>query len=252
MKIFLKIAPLVILGALCISGCGGESSASKSGEAYSLVHGGKYVACVTLSAEGDKVTAISLNEVCFPDHVTAEDDTEDDTVTEDEETFYKYVSFGGTELTYEKGKGYMKEEKPLSELFKDKSLAEEYYKAVMDDKVYVTVGGQKKSGVMTKSALSKDENGYWTRTDKNGEKYSRWKMNRDATLNYVLNHGVGNLTSLKKSETASADKFEDKEVYYWMDGDISTGATWVDLNSSEAVGYESYAKLIITAFNNAE
>lgn len=252
MKKLIKITALVCaLSAVCISaGC--KENTAKEGKAYGLVHGGKYVGLATVSVKDDKITDATLTEVCLPGHVTAgEDVAEDDKVCDGDNCYYKNVSYGGVTLTYVAGSGYQSGETPLFKLLNNEQSAKEYFDAVNSNAVSVVVGGQKKTDIMNKASLSKEENGYWTRTDKDGNEYSRWKMNRDATIEYVKQYGVDNLTKLTKSETASPDKREDKEVNYWVYGGVSTGATWADLNKEGAEGYFTYAKLLTAAYNAA-
>lgn len=261
MKKTVKIAAGVVLaGALCASafafaGCGEKEL---KGEAYGLTHGAGYVGYSAITVKGDKVTDLTLTEVCLPTYVTApETVAEADKVTVEvvdhgntvEKSFYKTIKIGETTFTYDAtAKAYQTGTTTLNDWLKTEANCKTYYEAVTTNSLKVSVGGADKTDIMNNAALSKDANGYWNREDKDGNTYSRWKMNRDATVNYVKEHGVANLTKLVKSETKTPDVKEDKEVTYWMDGEISTGATWSDLNS-EKEGSLSYAQLIVKAYD---
>ena len=259
MKVLNKIIALsfAAIPLFAFAACG-ENEAD--GKACGLVHGAGYVAMATVTLKGEKIAEATLTEVCFPTYVEAGElvpaaDKVADTVNEHgeevEKTFYKNVSYGDVNLTYVAGSGYMKGTVLFTDLMKDEDEAEDYFKAVMNSELSVTVDGRKKTDVLNKSSLCKDDNGYWTRTDKNGNNYSRWKMNRDATVDYVKLNGTAGLTKLVKSETPSPDLKEDKEVYYWTDGNLSTGATWTDLNNGSANGYYTYARLFVKAYSDA-
>lgn len=257
-KTFKALAVCAVAGTLCagvaaLAGCGETET---KGEAYGLVHGAGYIGYASITVKGDKITDATLSEVCLPTYVVAGDSVADadkvsDTVmdhgSEVTKVFYKTVSYGDVTLTYEAGKGYMNGTTSFADMMKDEAKAKAYYDAVMSNSVSVTIGSAKKTDILNKAALSKDENGYWTRKDKDGNDYSRWKMNRDATVNYVKEHGVANLTQLVMSEEKAPDVKEDKEVNYWMDGTISTGATWSDFYKADASGYLTYAQLFINA-----
>lgn len=271
MKKFVKITAGIALAtalattAGAIAGC----SNSKSGEAYGLVHGGGYVGYAKIVYNGDKISDLTLKEVCLPTQVEAAADVAeadkvtgkvDDHGTIVEKSYYKTISYGSVTFTYDatvpEGKtvsnGYVTDGKTIGEYLATEANAKAYYEAVTSDSVKVTVGGQQKTDILNNAALSKDENGYWTRTDKEGNKYSRWKMNRDATVKYVKENGVGKLNALTKSTTQSDDAKEDKKVNYWTDGTVSTGATWADMFSSADVSYYTYANLILAADSAAK
>lgn len=243
-KIFKTLAVCAVAGTLCagvaaVAGCNNGTT----GEAYGLVHGAGYVGYATVTVSGDKVTDATLTEVCFPTQVTADANVADaDKVTVGEgdkaKSYYKTVSYGEVTMTYDAADGYKVGNTVIKEYLKDAAKAEAYYKAVMKGEVTVTIGTEKKTGVMTKAALSKDENGYWSTNL--GTKLG-WKANRDATVKYVKDHGVDNLLKLTQN----------KDTGMWMDGDISTGATWNDLNSVKE-GSLSYAQLIVNAYNAAK
>ncbi len=247
----------ICAGAATAVACSGNATAT--GEAYGLVHGAGYIGYASVTVSGDKVTAATLQEVCLPTYVEAgESVPADDKVTvkvmshgkEQDKTFYKSVSYGDVTLTYDaEKKDYMNGSTTFMSMMGTEANAKAYFEAVMANKVSVTVGGEKKTDVLNKKALSKDENNYWgTTTDKDGNAYSRWKMNRDATVKYVIDNGVDKLLSLKLSDTKAPDAKEDKEVTYWTDGTVVTGATWTDLNTKKE-GTLSYAQLIMNAYN---
>ncbi|MDE7401083.1 MAG: hypothetical protein K2N17_03410 [Clostridia bacterium] len=242
-------------GIAALAGC----SADKTGEAYGLVHGGGYVGYTKIVTNGNMVKDLCLYEVCLPTQIKAGADVaDDDKVVNGTSAYYKTVSYGDLTLTYktvgEVTGYYTPANQILGDYLKAEKNAKAYYEAVINNSISVTVGGQKKTDVMTNATLNKEENGYWTRTDRNGESYSRWKMNRDATVSYVKSYGLANLTKLTKSSANwDADAKEDKSVTPWMDGSISTGATWNDFNTKPEAGtYYSYAQLIIKASNAAK
>ena len=244
----LTLAVSLTAGVAALAGCSGTPD--KTGEAYGLVHGGSYVGYSRIVTNGDKVKDLTLSEICLPTQVKAADTVAaEDKVGE----YYKTVSYGSVTLTYDAdAKDYMNGTTPLKTYLQTEANAKAYYEAVTTNAVSVTVGGQKKTDVMTKAALSKDENGYWTREDKDGASYSRWKMNRDATVSYVKKYGLSKLLSLEKTADG-ADKKEDKDVTYWTDGTIVTDATWTDLNSdTTGKNYYSYAQLIVKANDAAK
>lgn len=164
--------------------------------------------------------------------------------------YYKTVTVGSTTFTYDAAGGYKTADgATFVSWLATEANCRAYYEAVTTNAVKVKLGAEEKTDVMNNANLSKEENGYWGRTDKDGNSYSRWKMNRDATVAYVKANGTANLTSLVKATDTAADTKEDKEVTYWMDGTISTGATWSDLNPTDKKGktYYSYAELIVKA-----
>lgn len=257
------LAVSLAAGVAALAGC----SADKTGEAYALVHGGSYVGYSKIVTNGNMVKELSLHEVCLPTSIEAGASVaEDDKVTAKvnshgnmvDKTFYKTISFGDITLTFktvgEVSDYYTSANQALSDYLKAESNAKAYYEAVTSNSVKVTVGGQQKTDIMTNAALNKDENGYWVKTDKSGESYSRWKMNRDATVNYVKSYGLSRLSKLAKSpDSWESDAKEAKAVQPWMDGNISTGATWSDLNSKPEAGtYLSYAQLILKAGDAAK
>lgn len=252
MKRPLKILLPAIALAFCMSAFAGCKN-SQSGEAYGLVHGGNYVGCATIAVSGEKVDDATINEVCLPTYVEAgEEVPESDKVANGESSYYKTVSYSDITLTYADDSYKTADGKTLNSLLSSETEAKKYFQAVMENSVYVTVNGQKKGDILTKETLCKEYNGYWTRTDKNGNKYSRWKMNRDATVTYVKEHGVADILKLVKSDSPEKDSKEDKDAYFWKSGSLSTGATWVDLNPAETEGYISYAKLLVNAYANAK
>ncbi|HBN13072.1 MAG TPA: hypothetical protein DD415_05610 [Clostridiales bacterium] len=232
-----------------------------TGDAFGLVHGAGYAGFASVTVKAGAITDVQLSEVCLPTYVTIPND--DTTIGADykvkatvkdhgkdvEKTFYKTVTFGSVTMTYDVTKGYVVGDKTMVEFFQDAQNVKTYYKAVMAGKVAVVVGEGnegKKTDVMTKAALSKEENGYWASangsvlTPATGKTY--WMANRDATCKYVKEHGVDNLLNLARADAENVHSF-------WMDGTVSTGATWSDMNSKNTTNYVSYAQLIKNAFD---
>ncbi len=230
--------------------------------AYGLVHGGHYVGVSTATVRGGKLVALTLTEVCLPTYVQATEDVPaaDKVATQVldhgnmvDATYYKTVIFGDYELTYdlEKNTYVTADGETMDELFKDEAACKAYYNAVVKGELAVVVNGEEKTDVMTYAKLSKEENGYWTKQDKDGKDYSRWKLNRDATVNYALKNGADSLLSLVRSTEAVVDD-KGANAKYWMDGDVSTGATWSDLASGhDGSDYFDYANLIVAAVDAA-
>ena len=230
---------MMILGAATLlASCGGANGA-KTGEAYALCHGGSYVAGATVTVEGGKVTKATLGEVCLPSYITA-DETVDaekkvtgtivDHGTETEVSYYKEVKFGSYTLTATVKDG------ALSYEGADWSKAEvcsAYYKAVMANDVAAC--GDKT--IMTKAALSKDENGY------GGERFN-WKSNRDATVAAYVEYGSEKCLAATQVEDEAGKK-------YWTIDGVSTGSTWTDFNKI-ADGYLSYIAVLTAAEANAK
>ncbi|MGN1061041.1 MAG: hypothetical protein ACI4QN_04840 [Candidatus Coproplasma sp.] len=257
----ITMAAAVAATAGAIAGCG---SSDKTGEAYGLTHTGGYVGYSKIVVSGEKVKDLVLTEVCLPTHVKATNDT---TATADEKVgnYYKTVSYANVTLTYDETDGYKTADgtKFVEYLRASEDNCKAYYEAVTSNSIKVTVGGQQKTDIMNYNSLSKEENNYWGRkqnddgtwsTNTTNPDYSRWKLNRDATVAYVKANGVAHLTQLTqpvdsdgKKVTNGTDTKENKEVTYWMDGEISTGATWSDLNPASPDGYISYAQLILKA-----
>lgn len=226
-----------------------------TGEAFGLVHGAGYAGFASVTVKAGAITDVQLSEVCLPTYITIPND--DTTIGADykvkatvkdhgndvEKTFYKTVTFGSVTMTYDLTKGYMVGDKTMVEFFQDAQNVKTYYKAVMANKVAVIVGEGdegKKTDVMTKAALSKEENGYWA-GDKIGAGQLGWKANRDAIVKYVKEKGVDELLKLELKELNN-DK-------YWVDTNgVSTGATWTDQNTEKA-NTLSYSKLIKNAFD---
>lgn len=243
----ITMAAAVAATAGVIAGCG---SADKTGEAYGLTHGAGYVGYSKIVLNGDKVKDLYLTEVCLPTEVTAaETVAAADKVTGTyvkrgkvyTADYYKTVTVGSTTFTYDvtipaesqASIGYKTSDgTTLLSWLSTEANCKAYYEAVTTNAVKVTVGTEQKTDIMNNASLSKEENGYWT-TDG----VSQWKTNRDATVAYVKANGVANLTSLVKNADTSI----------WMDGEISTGATWNDLNPATSGGYFSYAELILEA-----
>jgi hypothetical protein len=263
-----------------------ETKLSGSAEVYGPVHGGSFVGYSKITVVDNAVTDLTLTEICFPTQVTvakgtsttsAEDavanisttvaasdyvvvNTSSTKTTEGVTTttytataYYKTVSYGSTTFTYDaENKTYLNGTTTMSVYMQDETNAKAYYDAVKANNVAVSLNGAEDKTVMTYNALCKDENGYWNVQDDAGETYSRWKLNRDATVNYVKQYGIDNLFNLKKSTTSVEDS-KGVESLYWMDGTISTGATWNDMSKvpSASVGYYSYAELITRAYYKA-
>lgn len=212
-------------GALALSACG-----SKDTGAYGLVHGAGYVGYSTVKVDGeDKITEVTLTEICFPTQVKDPDGD-----------LYAEVTYGKVVMKLqEDGKTYNVGDQPLTKYFENEANCKAYVDAVKGGKVYVTVNGVKKNDVMTWDALCKDENGYWS-TNLNGK--LGWKANRDATIKYAKDHGVEELLKVVKAT-------EGENNGYWVDTTgVSTGATWNDLNTRKS-GTNSYAELIAKAYN---
>lgn len=249
MKKIAKIAVGVTLAASLAVSAGvlaGCANNEKTGEAYGLVHGAGYVGYAKIVVDGDKVKDLTLTEVCLPTQVKATD-----AVAEADKVgnYYKTVSYGSVTLTYDEAAAdYMVGTTAFKTYLQTEANAKAYYEAVTSNSLKVTVGGQQKSDIMTKATLSKEENGYWTKQDKNDNDYSRWKLNRDATVEYVKANGVSKLNQLTKTASGTDDK-SGATVTYWTDGTVVTGATWNDLNPSDKGGkvYFTYAELIIKA-----
>lgn len=236
------MAATLAAGASALAGCT-PKAADKTGEAYGLVHGAGYVGYSQITTNGDTVKELTLTEVCLPTEVKAGDDVAEadkvrDGGTEDNPTYYyKKVSYGSVTLIYDAtAKGYKVGETAFKTYLESEANCKAYYEAVKNNAISVTVGAESKKDVMTYNTLSKEENGYWVQ----GEKYKLgWKGNRDATVKYVKDHGVKNLSNLEKNA----------DTKVWMDGTVSTGATWNDLNPSDKKGkvYYTYAELILKA-----
>ncbi|MGN0818153.1 MAG: hypothetical protein ACI4L9_04210 [Candidatus Coproplasma sp.] len=247
MKKSIKVAAGVVLaGALCASAFAFAGCGNNKGEAYGLVHSAGYVGYSAVTVNGDKVTDLTLTEVCLPTQVTApETVAEADKVTVEvvdhgstvSKTYYKTIKIGETTFTYDAtAKAYQTGSTTLNAWLQTEANCKTYYEAVTSNTVKVTVGGAEKTDIMTYTALSKEENGYWDVSTGVG---LGWKANRDNTVNYVLENGVSGLLGLAKND----DKV-------WVDGNgISTGATWTDLNTVKE-GSISYAQLIVNAYNS--
>ena len=222
----ITMAATLAAGAGVLAGCT-PKAADKTGEAYGLVHGGGYVGYSQITTNGDSVKELTLTEVCLPTEVEAGDDVAEadkvrDGGTEEKPTYYyKTVSYGSVTLIYDAAaKGYKVGETAFKTYLESEANCKAYYEAVKNNAISVTVGTETKKDVMTYNALSKEENGYWVQ----GEKYKLgWKGNRDATVKYVKDHGVKNLSNLEKNA----------DTKVWMDGSISTGAELI-LKANEA------------------
>lgn len=281
MKHFAKVAVGIAVAASVAASAGAlyGCSSGDAGEAYGLTHGGSYVGYAKIVTSGDKVKDLTLTEVCLPDHVCytatstesfeaakaalGEHNTQDfvifksqsssgGTTTYKATAYYGVVKYGDVTVKYDEATdGYVVQNEnkdKFADFLQSEENCKAYYEAVTSGNIKVTVGGEDKTGVMNAAALSKEENGYWTRKDRGGNDYSRWKMNRDATVKFVKENGVEALKNLTKADKESDDVKEDKKVTYWMSGSVSTNATWVDLNSdTSGENYFSYAQLILKA-----
>ncbi len=234
-KITKVVACVTIAAVAAVCGVAAGCSADKTGEAYGLVHNAGYVGYTKIKVNGDKVKDLTLTEVCLPTHVKAGGDVAG---ADKVGSYYKTVSYGEVTLTYsESDGGYTVDGKTLKEYLREEANAKAYFDAVASDSVTVTVGGQKKSGVMTNAALSKELNGYWSGENISGQ---GWMVNRDKTVGYVKNYGVSKLSTLTREEDGT-----------WKDANgINTGATWNDLGSDKE-GTLSYAQLILKAYDAA-
>jgi flavin-binding protein dodecin len=177
---------------------------------------------------------------------------------------YKVVTYGNVTLTFneEKKTYYVDDNTSIVQYFRDDAKVKEYYQAVQANNVSVKIGTTTNKELLTFKTLSKDENSYWRGTGDNNygssiaeadrTEYSRWQLNRDATVKYVLENGVDNIFNLKKSDDAVTDTYG-KKSYYWSDGTVTTGATWNDMNQTptKSAGYYSYAELINKAYYEA-
>jgi hypothetical protein len=171
-------------------------------------------------------------------------------------SYYKTFSYSGHTFTYDAtAKAYqLSDGTTFGDYMRVESNAKEYYDAVVANSVSVKVGGVDKKDIMSYSTLSKEENGYWTKTYGDDEvSYSRWKVNRDATVNYVKENGVSKLLSLTKSAEKVVDAYG-ADAYYWTDGTVSTGATWSDLYKADgdSEGYLTYGQIILKAYCQAK
>ncbi len=235
---------LTLAAASMLAACG-ETATPKTGVAYALTNGASCVGYATVTVTGNKITDVTLQEVFLPADVTAtesSEDTVDVEVTQWGKTstkhYYKTVKFGTYTFTYDATKGYVSGNKTLGEILADVKVAEEYYKAVDQNKLLVVKNGKDDATIMSKNAMNKDINNYWPKSDtvKLG-----WKGNRDATVNWVKEHGIDGLLDAKIGD----DKV-------WTVGDVKTGATWTNFNSADKNGAISYAKLIVNAYNAAK
>jgi hypothetical protein len=272
-KLLLGVAALATLsaGALGFTACGEKTV---TGEAYAPVHGGSYIGYSKISVQGDKVTDLTLTEVCYPTQVSAGDTVADDdkvtvTVTSHGSdvvtSYYKTFSYSGHTFTYDAtAKAYqLSDGTTFGDYMRVESNAKEYYDAVVGNSISVTVGGVAKTDILSYNTLSKEVNGYWEGTSSNNygnsvaeadrTSYSRWKLNRDATVNYVKENGVSKLLSLTKSDDDVVDSYG-KTAYYWTDGTVSTGATWSDLYKAngDSNGYLTYGQIILKAYCQAK
>lgn len=234
-KSIIAMACVVTLGAgiSAMAGCGEKDLKG----AYGLVHGAGYVGYANVTVDADKkVTDAVLQEMCFPTQVKAPADVPaEDKVTDGKSDYYKVVSYNQVVLTYNAGAGYKTADgKTLKEFFADEAACKEYYNAVVNGKVTVTVGDKKLKDVMTQKTLLKEENGYWP---VEGQEQTQWVVNRNAYVKYVKDNGVSDLLLLGKY----SKKWGASET-------LVSGATWSDGNSVKA-GSFSYSELLVKAYN---
>ncbi|MEG1706811.1 MAG: hypothetical protein RR086_02260 [Clostridia bacterium] len=222
----LLLAIVMVVSVVVFAGC----SSDKVGVAYGLVHGLGYVGQATITVDGEgKIKAATLDEACFPSQVVLSVEEQAKLDKDDYSNFagkhgatvgYKTVKFGtytlvGDGITYKSGA------KTIVELFADEVAAKAYFEAAKAGEVKaITKAGEV---VLTAKQLLKSQNGYW---GKPSEKQLGWQANVDATCAYVVANGFANITKLTlKDNSATNPKLENE----WMDGTISTGATWVDM-----------------------
>lgn len=252
----LLLCSLLICGlVLPFSACNNKMT----GETYGLVHNAGYVGKATITKSGDKITDATLEEMCLPTQVKATADVPEadrvDVVSGDPATttyYYKTVKFNDVTMTYDMEKGYMVGNQTLKEYFQNEDNCKAYFEAAKGNNLIVMVGGQEKKDVMTNALLNKDENGYWTRQDANNNNYSRWKVNRDATVNYVKEYGVEGLKNLTQSTETVKDSYG-VDAKYWKDANgVSTGATWSDMyKATNPTDYYTYSQLLLKAADKA-
>ena len=207
---------LVATAVVVLAACDDKTA----GAAYGLVHRQGYVGKATVSTKDGAITKATLDEACFPDHVTAEaadgDYTVTKTVKESDVHYYKTVKWADVTATYDETDGYKVGEKTLKEYFADEANAKAYFEAVVANKVTVVTSAGEKKNILTAANLLKSKNGYW-----DGELIHEgqlgWKANVQATIDYVVAHGFDNATFTKT---------EGK----WVDAaGVATGATWTDM-----------------------
>lgn len=223
---------------------------TKTGEAYGLAHGGSYVAKATVTMKGSKAVDATLVEVCFPTQVTAEEavpaaDKVAVTTTKNSVTttnyYYKTVKFAGHTFVYDATDGYKEGSTKLKDFFATEANCKAYYEAVIDNNIAVVYGEAEHKDVLTVNTLSKERNGYWTKQDTYGKDYSRWMLNRDATIKYFLENGIDVCKAATKATKTAP----------WGTADAVSGATWTDFNKEGATGYLTYVQLLEAAQNNA-
>ncbi len=253
-KILICLAVIFALSLPVACNIDGEGT---QGVAYGLVHNAGYIGKATVTRNDSRITDVTLEEMCFPTQVTAgEDVAQTDRVTVGEGTkaksYYKTIKYDDVTMVYDAEQNtYMIGNQKLTDYFQTEENCKKYFEAVSQGKVKVMIGDEEKGDIMTKAKLSKDENGYWTKEDSNGNSYSRWKVNRDATVNYVKEHGIDGLKKLTQSTEAVKDSYG-VDSKYWKDSDnVSTGATWTDMYKDTApTNYYTYSQLLIKANDN--
>ena len=228
--------------AICIgllglfAGCK-DKTTSMEGTAYGLVHNANYIGMAKLVIDNSgKITDAYLDEACLPHYVKAETTVaSEDMIEVGDNRYFKTVKYNKVTMTFDQEKNtYLIDGQDMKEYYKDESKAKEYYLAVEQNILLVTLNGNDTKDVLTADKLMKSRNGYW----KEGTFGKGWKANRDATINYVKANGLSNLP-LEKGNSGA-----------WIDSKgIDTGATWVDMSGTKE-GFVSYLDLLKKA-NNA-
>lgn len=265
MKKIAKIAVGITLAASLaatagvLAGCASNSEPEKTGEAYSLVHNGSSVGYASITVKGDKVTALTLEDACFPTQAKYNNGEKD--------VPYGKISYGSVTFTYD-GTNYVLsgETTTFGDYMKTVANAEAYYKAVVNNQltVYKTADGTAEANFNAKDVLLKGQPGctYWA--NPNANQLLNYKSNRDITVEWVKTNGVAALDDLvwKKFADTKEGAGADAKRNYWSYNNVSTGATWTDLMGSNADGLTSaanqakgaitYGALIKLAYNAAK
>lgn len=208
----LLAALLVVAAVVVLAACDNGTTS----EAYGLVHKQGYVGKATATVKEGKLTAASLDEACFPSHVTAEAADGEYTVEVEGKYYYKTVKWAGVTATYDAEKGYLVEGKAtLKDYFAAENNARAYFEAAAASKITVVTSAGDKTDIMTAATLLKTKNGYWPE----GGRGLGWKANVKATIDYVLQYGF---------EDAEFTANETTKVWEDKKGN-STGATWTDI-----------------------
>lgn len=255
-KTLLAVAAVAAVSA-SVAALGGCSSTAtgETGEAYALTHSdGQYVSKATVTVRGDDITEATLTEVYTPVKFTSASADGDYTVDDNGTYYFKTIKYGSVTLTYSADESdYMIGSVTMTEYFKTESHAKEYFDAVTSDSVTVVLSTGNVTYIICNETANKDNNGYWTREDSNGNEYSRWQANRDATLAYVVKYDAAAFGTLTKSDTAVTDSYG-VDTYYWYDANsISTGASWSDMYITDTTrAATGYIQLLQNAYNAAK